>query len=142
MAYKDKIKQREYYKKKLKTNNCIDCGISIWNVSIRCVKCSNKRMVGELHSGWKGGRNIDGYGYIKIYKPNHPFANNLNYVMEHRWVMESHLGRYLKPEERVHHIDGDKTNNVIENLHLFPNESKHQEYHWFLRRYVKGMLAL
>jgi hypothetical protein len=56
--------------------------------------------------------------------------------------MEAHLGRYLTPEERVHHkgerypIDSieNKQDNRIENLQLFPNEGKHSEFHHLLNR--------
>jgi hypothetical protein len=40
--------------------------------------------------------------------------------------MEAHLGRYLEPHERVHHINGDKEDNHLENLSLFQDESDHQ----------------
>ena len=39
-------------------------------------------------------------------------------IREHRIIMEKHLGRKLEPWEHVHHIDGNKTNNKIENLQL------------------------
>ena len=37
-------------------------------------------------------------------------------ISEHRWVMEQHLGRQLESHEYVHHIDGNKLNNDINNL--------------------------
>jgi hypothetical protein len=47
----------------------------------------------------------------------------------HRWVIEKHLGRRLKKEEVVHHIDGNKLNNNIENLQLFKNQDEHHAHH-------------
>ena len=40
-------------------------------------------------------------------------------TLEHRWVMEQHLGRPLMSEETVHHIDGNRQNNTLANLELF-----------------------
>jgi hypothetical protein len=92
----------------------------------------HRRKIGEAHRGeksnfWKGGINKTGK-YIRIYTPNHPLAWN-NYVLEHRLVMEKHLGRYLKPEEIVHHINYNPKDNRIENLKLFPNKSTHIKFH-------------
>ena len=55
--------------------------------------------------------------------------------MEHRLVMEDKLGRYLTPEEEVHHIDGNRANNDPDNLRLFPNKATHAAHH---RRLEKG----
>jgi len=47
--------------------------------------------------------------------------------------MEQKLGRYLKPAEEIHHIDGDKANNDIRNLHLFKDKIAHTKWHNRLR---------
>lgn len=77
---------------------------------------------------WKGGRTKHSEGYILIKARNHPFANNSFYVFEHRLIMEKHLGRYLKPQEIIHHINGIKDDNRIENLKLFSNHKEHFSY--------------
>lgn len=55
------------------------------------------------------GKSVDqGAGYILVYCPEYPEAKKNGYVLEHRFVMANHLGRPLKPEEHVHHINGNK----------------------------------
>lgn len=81
---------------------------------------------GERSARWSGGRHIDKDGYVNVHCLNHPNARkHTPYILEHRLVMEKMLGRYLLPEEVVHHRDKNKQNNAPENLQLFSENSEH-----------------
>jgi len=84
---------------------------------------------GEKNPAWKGGKIIDREGYALILCPNHPHADRNGYVLEHRLVMEAHLGRTLLPTEVVHHINGIRDDNRYENLMLFPSTAEHTRFH-------------
>lgn len=75
-------------------------------------------------------------GYIAVFLPSHPYANKEGYVMEHRLVMEEHIGRYLKKGEEVHHINRKRDDNRIENLALLSTK-EHQALH-IKERHDKG----
>lgn len=69
--------------------------------------------------------NTAGYVYIRV--RNHPYTTKSGYILEHRFVMEKHLGRYLKQNELIHHINGIRNDNRIENLAI-TNANKHERY--------------
>jgi len=73
---------------------------------------------GKDHPMWRGGKTRNTQGYILIHSPEHPFCDKRGYVREHRLVMEKELGRYLKQSEVVHHLNGKRDHNKIENLKL------------------------
>lgn len=77
---------------------------------------------------WRGGRMVRD-GYIFIRKPEHPYATSNGYVREHRLVMESKIGRYLKPKEVVHHRNEIRSDNSPENLFLYASNSVHRKDH-------------
>lgn len=60
------------------------------------------------------------YGYVLEFLPNHPSARESDrWVMQHRRVMSDHLGRPMAKHENVHHINGIRDDNRIENLELW-----------------------
>lgn len=71
----------------------------------------------------------DSSGYIRTKLPTHPNATKRGYVMQHRLVLEHHLGRYLTPTEQTHHKNQIRDDNRIENLQLCANSTEHNLIH-------------
>lgn len=70
---------------------------------------------------WKGGRTVTARGYVQVRAEDEigwAMSALHGYVMEHRLVMAQNLGRPLADYETVHHINGVKTDNRLENLQL------------------------
>jgi len=118
---------------------CIDCGKEGWvwmkygkAGTLRCHFCGHRTpecrakisraLKGDKSPRWKNGRARTSQGYMKIkISPDDFFYSMVNangYVLEHRLVMAKHLGRCLQHWETVHHKNGVKDDNHIENLEL------------------------
>lgn len=130
---------------------CIDCGKERW-VLMRlfthgknrlCHTCGSRQTLpkngfGPDSTNWKGGRHLDAQGYIFVLLPKSDFFAPMGvkkgkpyhviYILEHRLVMAKHLGRLLQDWEIVHHRNGIKTDNRIENLGL-SDHSDHARLH-------------
>jgi len=78
----------------------------------------------ENHYNWKNGTHKS-RGYVMIRK--YIFCDKK--INRSRLVMEKKLGRFLKPEEIVHHINRIKDDDRPENLKLFLNHSEHARFH-------------
>lgn len=72
---------------------------------------TREKYVGENATAWKGGRRIayNGYAMVRVGR---------TYIREHHVIMEKQIGRKIGFNEVVHHVNGIKTDNRIENLVL------------------------
>ncbi len=90
---------------------------------------NHKDTFGSNNPRWNGGVYIDKYGYKLLFKPGHPTQNKKGYVREHRLLIEETIGRMLLKAEVVHHIDGKRLNNNINNLMLLKDGGAHRRVH-------------
>jgi len=89
-------------------------------------------LTGEKHPNWRGGRYISSDGYVMInVKVGRPRDGNGwgNYKKEHVVIVQKILGRKLIGQEQVHHINGIKTDNDVDNLLLVKDSSEHRDIH-------------
>lgn len=90
---------------------------------------------------WKGGKFLyrhrktngdPGKPYVMLLKPDHPNANKSGRIYEHRYVMAEHIGRPIKVDEVVHHVNGDTLDNRIENLEVRHRGTPEDYHHGYL----------
>lgn len=89
---------------------------------------TKRKMSAAKKVGGIGHKKVRRDGYIAVYFPDHPRSTKEGYIMEHDLVMESVIGRWLNPNEVVHHINKIKADNRIENL-LLMTKSEHASLH-------------
>lgn len=132
---------------------CPDCGQKTWKshkyyIGKRCNDCakiysSNRlsKCIGEKNSRWVMKNRISKSGYVLVALPsNSPYremsTSGRHFIFEHRLVMAQYLGRCLYQWEIVHHKNGIKTDNRIENLELLPEAGKHNT---MVETYIKRL---
>ncbi len=131
LYWEDKLTQVEIASRLGTNRRSIDSYFKYLNVPVRTLsqrvqlaydtgKLDRK---GSKGSKWKGGRYVEKPGYVSVWiSPSDPMygmcRRGRGRVAEHRLVMARHLGRPLLTCEQVHHINGIKGDNRIENLQL------------------------
>jgi len=122
---------------------CIDCGKEKnSNRRLRCRVCGAKKRhldyppkCGSDHFAWKGGRRLNHDGYVLVSIPVDSeflsMSHRANkdsisyYVLEHRLVVAQWLGRCLEKDEIVHHKNGIRDDNMLDNLELLSSKHEH-----------------
>mgnify|MGYP001610804675 CR=1 FL=1 len=122
---------------------CERCGQLRWTACSKgfpahryCSSCGmlspefRKRNVGEKNTFLKGGLTSGGYKRANVARDDFfaPMLGKQRYVLEHRLVMARHLKRCLLSWEMVHHKNGIRTDNRIENLELIGCSGKHNTH--------------
>ena len=119
------VKSKRRFRKCCNYGKCLRCGTTLIRIKSRRVYsfCSRKCKAVYLQQGkksnnWKGGRKIDVHGYVFVYLPEHPNSDQNGYIGEHRYVISQKIKRPLRSDEHVHHINGNRQDNCLENLVL------------------------
>jgi hypothetical protein len=85
------------------------------------------QIAGASHPNWKGGRFKSSAGYVFV-KSDHPRSNRHGYMFEHILFAEQKIGRKLNDNESVHHINGIRDDNRLDNL-IVLTKSQHASIH-------------
>jgi len=129
---------------------CPVCGNERWQSYLYFLKSEGKRRgicpscASREHSSKRflGTRRKErsGYVFVGLRRDDffYPMANKLGRVAEHRLVMAKHLGRCLLPWELVHHKNGVKDDNQVENLELLSDRRWHL-IDWATKGYIKRL---
>ena len=139
-----KGKERQYGK----ILECPVCNIKYFTPNYKAKKgntvcspqCAGRKYTGYKSPVWKGGKGTRTNGYVEITIPDtHPLKlKGKRYIAEHRLIVEKNIGRYLKSSEFIHHLNGIKIDNRLENLALCTRQNHFE----FIKKLQERILEL
>ena len=89
---------------------------------------------GEKGSNWHGGVRTTSGGYRQVLCPEHPRADKAGYVMEHILIWEQETGVPVPMNCCIHHLNGNKTDNKIQNLCMMQHTAHTVFHHTGIKR--------
>jgi len=133
-----------------KMTNCKDCNKIIDSRAIRCNSCAKlrryrtkkellrlkKQFTGKNNPKWNKGKRIHTSGYIMLNTKYYPHNTKTKYIFEHRYLVEKFLGYKLTKKQTIHHIDGNKSNNALKNLYVFPTCRVHSGFELLIKHNI------
>jgi len=93
--------------------------------SCGCLQREAVSKTGREHPLYQGGKSHDANGYVTLTSKEHGARRHQR---EHRVLMELHLRRKLTRDEVVHHVNGNKKDNRLENLQVM-TRAEHARHH-------------
>ena len=152
-----KFHLKPYFLKKSKHHCCSVQCLNILKQSLYSGEGNHQYgLKGELNASFKGSeilKNNNGNIDVFVYDPSHPYANKNGRVTKHRLIVEQNYKQFdikyfeeingrivLKKSSHVHHIDGNHSNNDINNL-MPLTRAEHRKIHNEKLRIVKDSVT-
>jgi len=147
------LNETAYYRKDKRCKSCskkkkLNSFFGKYHTEETIKKMSSKAKSNPNHiSKHQNGRNNPIYrkiGSIRINKDNTKFIkiSNNKWIAEYRYLVGEYIGRKLKKNEIIHHIDGNRTNNKLKNLYIFINKGYHAYFEVLVKQKIVNRFIL